>query len=195
MPETLRDHLAYKPQPLKFGTSGRRGLVIDLTQLEVYTNVLAEVRYLQSLPLTEGGIESGDDFYYAYDLRPSSTKYVENNRGGLCQAVEQALKDSNMRPLNLGAIPTPALTNFALQKRKGSIMVTGSHIPFDRNGYKLNTSKGELMKKDEQPINELVAVTREKLMAQPFSESLFDEQGMLRSKPLDLESVLHEARS
>lgn len=195
MSGTLRDQLAYKPQVLKFGTSGRRGLVVDLTQLEIYTNVVAEIHYLQSLPLSEGGIQSGDDFYYAFDLRPSSTKYVENNRGGLCQAVEQALKDGGMRPLNLGAIPTPALTYFALRNGKGSIMVTGSHIPFDRNGYKLNTSKGELMKKDERPINELVASTREKLMAQPFSESLFDEQGMLRSKPLDLEPVLPEARS
>ncbi|EEA19365.1 hypothetical protein TMatcc_009499 [Talaromyces marneffei ATCC 18224] len=192
---TLREGLAYTPQPLKFGTSGRRGLVVDLTQLEIYTNVLAEIHYLQSLPLSEGGIQSGDDFYYAYDLRPSSTKYVENNRGGLCQAVEQALKDGGMRPLNLGAIPTPALTYFALQRGKGSIMVTGSHIPFDRNGYKLNTSKGELMKKDEHPINDLVALTREKLMEQEFSESLFDEQGMLRNKPSTLEPVLPEARS
>ncbi|KUL87336.1 hypothetical protein ZTR_04720 [Talaromyces verruculosus] len=195
MSGTLRERLAYTPQPLKFGTSGRRGLVVDLTQLEIYTNVLAEIRYLQSLPLSEGGIKAGDDFYYAYDLRPSSTQYVENNRGGLCQAVEQALKDGGMHPLNLGAIPTPTLTYFALQKGKGSIMVTGSHIPFDRNGYKLNTSKGELMKKNEQPINELVAQTRETLMDQPFSESLFDEQGMLRSKPSNLEPVLPEARS
>jgi phosphomannomutase len=195
MSATLRERLGYKPQPLKFGTSGRRGLVIDLTQLEIYTNVLAEIRYLQSLPLSEGGIQSGDDFYYAYDLRPSSTGYVENNRGGLCQAVEQALKDGGMRPLNLGAIPTPALTYFALQNGKGSIMVTGSHIPFDRNGYKLNTSNGELMKKNEQPINELVALTREKLMEQSFSESLFDENGMLRNKSLNLEPVLPEARS
>jgi phosphomannomutase len=195
MSGTLREGLAYKPKPLKFGTSGRRGLVIDLTQLEIYTNVLAEIRYLQSLPLSEGGIKYGDDFYYAYDLRPSSTRYVENNRGGLCQAVEQALKDGGMRPLNLGAIPTPALTYFALQKGKGSIMVTGSHIPFDRNGYKLNTSKGELMKKDEQPINELVVLTREKLMEQPISESLFDEHGMLRNKTLNLEPILSEARS
>ncbi|KAI7977660.1 hypothetical protein EIK77_010251 [Talaromyces pinophilus] len=195
MSGTLRERLAYTPQPLKFGTSGRRGLVVDLTQLEIYTNVLAEIRYLQSLPLSEGGIKAGDDFYYAYDLRPSSTQYVENNRGGLCQAVEQALKDGGMHPLNLGVIPTPALTYFALQKGKGSIMVTGSHIPFNRNGYKLNTSKGELMKKNEQPINELVAQTREEFMNQPFSESLFDEHGMLRSKPLNLEPVLPEARS
>lgn len=183
---TLRDHLGYETQPLKFGTSGRRGKVVDLTQLEIYTNVLAEIRYLQSLPLAEGGITAGDDFYYAQDLRPSSTQYVENNRGGICQAVEQAIKDGDMRPFNLGAIPTPALTYFAVSKGKGSLMVTGSHIPFDRNGYKLNTSKGELLKKDEQPINDAVELTREALLTQSYAESLFDNQGMFRSRPIEL---------
>lgn len=60
-------------------------------------------------------------------------------------------------------------------------MVTGSHIPFDRNGYKLNTSKGELMKKDEQPINDTVALFREKLLNQPYTESLFNGQGVFRN--------------
>ncbi|KAF8854788.1 Phosphoglucomutase, first 3 domain-containing protein [Acephala macrosclerotiorum] len=180
--EALRFHLAYEPQPLKFGTSGRRGLVVHLTQLEIYTNVVAEIRYLQSLPQPEGGIKAGDDFYFAHDLRPSSTELVENGRGGLCQAVEQALKDMGMRPINLGAIPTPALTYWALKHGKGSIMVTGSHIPFDRNGYKLNTSKGELMKKDEQPINDQVAITREELLSQSYAESPFDNQGVFRNR-------------
>ncbi|KAG2005264.1 hypothetical protein GB937_008807 [Aspergillus fischeri] len=193
--DALRFHLAYKPQPLKFGTSGRRGKVVDLTQLEIYTNVLAEIRYLQSLQLSQGGIRKGDDFYFAHDLRPSSTGYVEDNRGGLCQAVVQALKDGGMHPINLGAIPTPALTFFALQKGKGSIMVTGSHIPFDRNGYKLNTSKGELLKKDEQPINKVVEVVREELLSQPFADSLFNEQGMLRESPSDLPPVAPEGRA
>ncbi|TVY94305.1 Phosphomannomutase [Lachnellula willkommii] len=178
--DALRLHLAYTPQPLKFGTSGRRGEVVHLTQLEIYTNVVAEIRYLQSLPQSEGGITAGDDFYYAHDLRPSSTQLVDNGRGGLCQAVEQALKSTGMHPINLGAIPTPALTYWALKHGKGSIMVTGSHIPFDRNGYKLNTSKGELMKKNEQPINDKVALTREELLSQPYAESLFDAQGTIR---------------
>ena len=32
------------------------------------------------------------------------------------------------------------------------MMVTGSHIPFDRNGYKTNSARGELLKRDEAPI-------------------------------------------
>ena len=31
-------------------------------------------------------------------------------------------------------------------------MVTGSHIPFDRNGIKINKSVGELLKSDEPGI-------------------------------------------
>ncbi|KAF2643925.1 Phosphoglucomutase, first 3 domain-containing protein [Massarina eburnea CBS 473.64] len=188
----LRDSLAYKPVVLKFGTSGRRGLVVDLTQLEIYTNVVAEVRYLKSISLDEGGIKTGEDFYYAYDLRPSSTQLVED-RGGLSQAVEQAVKDEGMNPISLGAIPTPALTSWAIQHGKGSIMVTGSHIPFDRNGYKLNTSKGELMKKDEQPINDQVALVREQLLSQPFTDSLFNEKGVFR-KQTDLITPTDEGR-
>lgn len=192
---SLRSCLSYEPQPLKFGTSGRRGLIVDLTQLEIYTNVLGEIRYLQAIPVSEGGIESGDDFYLAYDLRPSSIQYVEPNRGGLCQAVEQALKDAGMRPISLGAIPTPALTLFALQRAKGSIMVTGSHIPFDRNGYKLNTSKGELLKKDEQPINESVEVIRKLLLEQPFTQSIFNEQGMLRNADSPLVAPMPDGKT
>ncbi|TVY80534.1 Phosphomannomutase, partial [Lachnellula suecica] len=193
--DALRLHLAYKPQSLKFGTSGRRGEVIHLTQLEIYTNVVAEIRYLQSLPKSKGGIQAGDDFYYAHDLRPSSTELVENGRGGLSQAVEQALKDTGMKAINLGAIPTPALTYWALKHGKGSIMVTGSHIPFDRNGYKLNTSKGELMKKNEQPINDQVAVTREELLSQPYAESLFNEQGVFRNPQSPLLPAIPEGRA
>jgi phosphomannomutase len=195
MSDSLRAHLAYEPQPLKFGTSGRRGKVVDLTQLEIYTNVVAEIKYLQSIPQPEGGIQAGDDFYYAYDLRPSSTAYVENGRGALCQAVEQALKNTGMRPINLGAIPTPALTYWALKHGKGSIMVTGSHIPFDRNGYKLNTSIGELMKKDEEPINNNVAITREELLSQPYADSLFDSQGVFRNAQSSLSPIAPEGRT
>ena len=46
MTRTLRSRLAYEPRELKFGTSGRRGEIKDLTQLEVYINVTAELEFL-----------------------------------------------------------------------------------------------------------------------------------------------------
>ncbi|MFB3903937.1 MAG: phosphomannomutase [Acidobacteriota bacterium] len=189
--DSLRAHLDHEPVPLKFGTSGRRGCVVDLTQLEVYLNALAELEYLQSLPVEQGGISKGDVFYYAYDLRPSSTAFVreEKGRGELAQAIERAIRDAGMVPVNLGPIPTPALTYYGLVHAKGSIMITGSHIPFERNGYKLNTSQGELLKKDEEPIGARVDELRRKLYQEPLSRSLFNENGMLKTGHQELSPV------
>src|ERR1019366_7786166 len=105
---------------LKFGTSGRRGEVVHLTQLEIYIDALAELLYLQSLPVQDGGIVGGDEFYFASDLRPSSTAYVAafEGRGEICQAVERAIRDAGMRPVNLGRLPTPALSYYALARGK-----------------------------------------------------------------------------
>jgi len=174
--------LDHQPVPLKFGTSGRRGLVVHLTQLEVYINVLAELQYLQSLPRHQGGIIPGEEVFFAADLRPSSTALVpsESGRGELAQAICAAIRDAEMVPCYLGEIPTPALACYAFSKGQASIMVTGSHIPFDRNGYKLNTSIGELLKKDEAPIQTRVDEVRARIYGEPAERSLFDSRGMLR---------------
>jgi len=189
---SLYAHLKYEPQVLKFGTSGRRGEVVHLTQLEIYINALAELEYLQALPLTDGGIRRGDEFYFACDLRPSSTRYVpeQEGRGEIAQAIVRSIRDAGMRPVNLGMIPTPALTCCARQRGRGSMMITGSHIPFERNGYKTNTAIGELLKKDEGPITVRVQRVRERLYSQPFDESPFDERGRFKcghqELPLDI---------
>ncbi len=183
MTDSLRARLDYEPQVLKFGTSGRRGEVVHLTQLEIYINALAELQYLQSLPANKGGIRVGDDFVYAYDLRPSSTRFVpeQMGRGEIAQAIVRAIHDSSMRPVNLGHIPTPALAFYALEHAQGGMMVTGSHIPFERNGYKTYSAKGELLKEDEAPINERVEQVRARLYAQLFRDSIFNEQGFFKS--------------
>jgi phosphomannomutase len=195
--DTLESQLAYEPQVLGFGTSGRRGKVVDLTQLEIYINALAELEYLQSLPLDRGGITRGDDFYFAYDLRPSSTAFApaEQGRGEIAQAIVQALRDAGMRPFNLGPIPTPALASYALARNKGSIMITGSHIPFERNGYKTNSSRGELLKEQESPINQNVARVRQRLYQQPSAESLFNQHGMLKAGHQELPAESSDARA
>ncbi|MES1260541.1 MAG: phosphomannomutase [Acidobacteriota bacterium] len=192
----LRSTLVYEPHELRFGTSGRRGRVADLTQLEIYINVLGELEYLQSLPRSGGGVARGEEFYFAHDLRPSSTRFdeAENGRGELCQAVVQAIRDAGMLPVNLGPIPTPALTCYSLARSRGSIMVTGSHIPFDLNGYKLNTAAGELMKADEAPIGERVLQVRARLYSQAAREAAFDATGMLQGGHRDLPPVDGSAR-
>jgi phosphomannomutase len=193
---TLLASLRHPPGELKFGTSGRRGTVASLTQLEIYLNVLGELRFLQSLPLPEGGITPGDEFYIAHDLRPSSTRFdaAQGNRGEICQAVAEAVRDAGMRPVHAGAIPTPALACFAWARGKGSIMVTGSHIPFDWNGYKLNTSRGELLKSLESPVGAGVAAVRTSLYSQPAADSKFDRDGRLKAGHADLGAPLPDVR-
>src|SRR5260370_34339543 len=115
----LRSQLNYEPRELGFGTSGRRGEIVHLTQLEIYINVTGELHYLQSLARADGGIVTGEEFYFAYDLRPSSL--------AICQAVERAVADRGMRPVNLGRIPTPTLAHYALPRRRATIIVTASH--------------------------------------------------------------------
>jgi len=194
---SLGASLNYVPRELKFGTSGRRGEVVHLTQLEIYINALAELEYLQSLPEGAGRIRAGDEFYMGYDLRPSTRSYVpeQGGRGEIAQAIEQAIRDARMRPVNLGAIPTPALTSYALAHRRGGMMITGSHIPFDRNGYKTNSAKGELLKTDEAPIGVLVDRIRQRVYAQSADASLFNAAGLFRSGHRDLMPETDAARS
>ncbi|MDD5581098.1 MAG: hypothetical protein PHY16_17740 [Methylobacter sp.] len=194
---SLRQTLSYDPRELQFGTSGRRGEVIHLTQLEVFINAVAELEFLQALPKAEGGIVRGEGFYYARDLRPSSSAYVaeQQGRGELAQAIEQAILYVGMIPVNQGRIPTPALTHYALAQGKGSMMVTGSHIPFDRNGYKTNTSRGELLKRHESPINEKVKEVRLRFYEQPFEDSLFRADGLFKTGSRTLSIERSEAAS
>ena len=193
---TLRSSLDYEPRELEFGTSGRRGKGVDLTQLEVYINALAELEYLQSLALSAGGIVCGEEFFFARDLRPSSDSFVADldGRGEIAQAIMAAIRDAGMQPINLGLIPTPALACYALVRGRGSMMITGSHIPFDRNGYKTYSSQGELLKQQEAPINEQVRKVRRRLYDQDRDRSLFDERGLFKTGHQGLPAEHPEAR-
>ena len=181
--DTLRARLSYEPAELHFGTSGRRGKVVDLTQLEITATATAELRYFLSLPKDQGGIRPGERFFYARDLRPSSAAFdpEQGGRGEIAQAIEQAIRDAGLIPVNLGRVPTPALAAYALNQNCGSMMITGSHIPFDRNGYKANSSRGELSKTDEAPIEREVAAVRAALYETPFDQSPFDARGMFKA--------------
>lgn len=177
---TLEASLDHVPVELAFGTSGRRGRVLDLTQLEVYLTVRGELDFLLTLPRAEGGIRGGDDFLVAADLRPSSTRRTPEGQGELAQVILRAVADAGLKPVFLGAIPTPALAAYAFAQGLGSLMVTGSHIPFDRNGFKTNRSIGELLKPQEAPIAESVGLRRAQLYKAPYAESPFDASGRFR---------------
>ena len=156
------------PTALAFGTSGLRGLVSDITDLEAYINTRGFLDYLGA---REGAVA------LAGDLRPSTDRILI--------AVASAIADAGCSVDFLGKIPTPALTYYALERSWPSVMVTGSHIPFDRNGIKFGKPGGEVLKDDETGILEAVAKVREAEYRRRREESLFSDDGMLNdTKPL-----------
>ncbi|CDX34927.1 Phosphomannomutase [Mesorhizobium sp. ORS 3359] len=68
-----------------------------------------------------------------------------------------ALAAAGFQPVDCGPIPTPALAFYARRQGAAALMVTGSHIPADRNGIKFYGPKGEIDKADEAAITAHVA--------------------------------------
>ena len=157
-----------EPVELGFGTSGLRGLVADMTDLECYINTRGFLAYITRI----NDILKGDIICIAGDLRPST--------GRIMAAVAAAIEDAGYRVDNCGLIPIPAMAYYAMQKGRASIMVTGSHIPKDRNGIKFYKHDGEILKMDERGIAEEVAKVRREEYAKSADETLFDEGGMFK---------------
>lgn len=120
---------------VRFGTSGARGLVADLTDQVAFAYTRA---FLQAVDTASGRVA------LAIDLRPSSPR--------IAAACAAAIENAGLAVDYCGAIPTPALAYHAQTQRVPAIMVTGSHIPFDRNGIKFYAATGEITKADEASI-------------------------------------------
>lgn len=124
--------------PLKFGTSGVRGLVTEMTDCECYLYTRAFVKYLKTKV-------SPKKVSLAGDYRSSTPRIMK--------AVAAAIREEGLAVDNCGTIPTPAVARRGMQNDQASIMVTGSHIPDDRNGIKFNMPWGEVLKPDEVEIS------------------------------------------
>ncbi|WP_339023326.1 phosphomannomutase [Aeromonas salmonicida] len=122
---------------VKFGTSGARGLVVDFTPevCAAFSHAFVAVLRKEFAP---------KQLALAIDNRPSSY--------AMAQACAAALMQAGVEPIYYGVIPTPALAYQAMQDKLPCIMVTGSHIPFDRNGLKFYRPDGEITKADEVAI-------------------------------------------
>ncbi len=122
---------------IKFVTSGARGLVADFTPLACHAFTFAFIKSMQQ------------DYAFnrvlvGIDNRPSSPD--------IARYCISALKVLGIQAVYCGVLPTPALALASLQENVPCIMVTGSHIPFDRNGLKFYTPEGEITKAHEQAI-------------------------------------------
>lgn len=120
-----------------FGTSGARGLVVAMTDRVCYSYTRGFLSYLQEI----GEFVAGGDVAVAGDLRPSTPRIMA--------ACAKAIVDAGGRVVNCGHVPTPTMAYFAMKKCMPSLMVTGSHIPDDRNGIKFYRPEGEVLKSDE----------------------------------------------
>jgi len=146
---------------VKFGTSGARGLVEEMTDEVCYVYTAAFIQYLE-----ESG-QFGESSVVAIggDLRQSTDRIMA--------AVARAVADRGHKPLNCGKLPSPALTYFGIVRQIPTAMVTGSHIPDDRNGIKYTKKEGEILKHDEAGM---------KLQEIELPEGLFDAHGMFHSE-------------
>ena len=134
---------------VRFGTSGARGLVADMTSTVCFSYTAA---FLQAIGASSGSVG------LAIDLRPSSPD--------IAAACVASIRHAGLSVDYCGAIPTPALACYAQAKGIPAIMVTGSHIPFDRNGIKFYGASGEITKADEERIeNATIALPDEPLTA------------------------------
>ncbi len=167
-PASFLDHA---PVALTFGTSGLRGLVKDITDIEAYVNVKGAIRYL----LASGDIRPGARVVLAGDLRPSTDRIM--------RACAKAIEDAGCEVENAGKIPTPALLLHAIATQRAGVMVSGSHIPFDRNGIKLNKTVGEVLKTDEAGITREVERVRAEEYRRTAEGSPFAPTGMFKSAP------------
>jgi len=130
---------------MKFGTSGLRGLVTDL---QGRASALYTQSFAQHL-LASGAARPGDKVLVGQDFRSSSPDIAATCIG--------ALKRAGLEPVDCGPIPTPALALYGLQLKAAALMVTGSHIPDDRNGIKFYRPDGEIDKRDEVGITAIAA--------------------------------------
>lgn len=127
-----------------FGTSGVRGLASSMTDKLCHAYATAFLQYLRQI----GEFSTGDRVALAGDLRTSTPRILA--------ACATAVRDCGGEVVFCGLTPTPALAFHAMGNNAGvgmpSIMVTGSHIPADRNGIKFYRPHGEVLKSDEAGI-------------------------------------------
>lgn len=145
-----------------FGTSGARGLVTAMTDQVCYAYTAGFLQFMAE----DGAWGPGDRrVALAGDLRPSTPRILA--------ACAQAVRDLGGEPVFCGYVPTPALADWAFARNVPSLMVTGSHIPDDRNGIKFYRPAGEILKDDEPGITrqqvrlDRVGWTAEGMLAEP----------------------------
>ncbi|MXN44974.1 phosphomannomutase [Shinella kummerowiae] len=161
---------------LKFGTSGLRGLSVDLEGPATALYATAFARHL----LASGIAQPGNEVLVGRDFRASSP--------AISAIAIGALRKAGFAPRDCGALPTPALALTGLARKAACLMVTGSHIPADRNGIKFYRPDGEIDKTDEAAITAAAAAIR-------AEETAFDAAQETADDLHDAAMALYDARN
>lgn len=132
----------------KFGTSGLRGLASELVGAPAVTYTRAFLQHMKHKKV----VRLDGEVFVAQDFRASSS--------AICDNVREAITAEGMAMRYFGEVPTQALAHEAMAKKCACIMITGSHIPADRNGLKFYRPDGEIEKGDEVAIVERVAAIK-----------------------------------
>lgn len=132
---TITIETVMRTSGVRFGTSGARGLVSEMTN---------EVCYAYTAAFLQAVVANAKTIVLGHDLRPSSPR--------IAAACAAAIQSTDRQVIYAGALPTPALAFYAGKIGAPAIVVTGSHIPFDRNGIKFYRADGEISKADELAI-------------------------------------------
>jgi phosphomannomutase len=137
-------HTLMTRSDVKFGTSGIRGLVANMSDEVCYAYTAAFLQEVVAKSILVQNSGAIGKVILGHDLRPSSPHIAS-----VCAA---AIEYAGGTVIYAGALPTPALALYAKLENAPAIVVTGSHIPFDRNGIKFYGNQGEISKADEHAI-------------------------------------------
>lgn len=142
-----------KSSGTSFGTSGVRALETLLTDelCGAYTEAFLAIFENDAFKRVALGM----------DLRPSSPR--------IAAACAEAILKCGFEVDFCGTLPTPALAFYAQEEKIPAVMVTGSHIPFDRNGIKFYRPDGEITKANE------LAIIHSKIEITPTNSTTFLE--------------------
>lgn len=152
-----------------FGTSGARGLATAMTDSVCYAYTRGFLQYLESIGELK---RAGERVAVGGDFRPSSDRVM----AAVCRAAE----DMGYRAVNGGKVPSPAVALFGFENKIPSVMVTGSHIPDDRNGIKFNKPTGEVLKDDERGMSSQIV---------EWDDALFGADGNFAQRAADVSSA------
>ena len=114
------------------------------------------------------------------DLKVSIGTDSRITGNSLREAISRGLNSNSVAVYNAGLASTPAMfmsTRFKETDMDGAIMITASHLPFNRNGMKFFSKTGGL---DKQDISYILEMAEKANTSPSLEENLVNDQPLMR---------------